>query len=338
MTAIRNYNNLSLQEREELELEPILLPRTLRQQTCLRCGNHFPGGLKRCTACGLEVKQAYLEPESALPWRGYERGVIECSSCGFETSDRRARRNLIQKCSQCSKVVYIPSGLYSKHLYEPRPVSRLPVPIYFLLDLIGAGLTRFSRSKARVPMAGVLVMLGLGLVIGSFAYKQQTTKAIEVDPPVKTYYNKVVAIRSKVTNALTDFQNDSGGMPLQTEYDDRRNPAKRNRFILAGNRVLGILEQSITQVRSLGEVPVGAETYQETFLAMLCAQQRFYAQLKDSIEQNSTGAYRSDKEWRSLWDTAFQTKEEVRTALREEMAALNALQNLALRPTKDPKL
>jgi hypothetical protein len=187
-------------------------------------------------------------------------------------------------------------------------------------------------------MVSLLVMLGFGLVIGSLVYKQQTNKTVEVDLPIKTYYNKVVAIRSKVTNSLTEFQNDSGGMPLQSEYDDRRNPTKRSRFILANNRVLAVLEQSITQVRTIGEIPAGAENYQATFLSMLCAQQRFYAQMKDSIEQNSTGAYRSDKEWRALWDTAFQTKEEVRTVLRDEMDALNSLQSLALRPTKDPKL
>lgn len=334
MTAIRNYNNLTLEEREELFLEPVFLPRAMPEQSCLRCGNNFPGGLKRCTACGLEVNQARHEPEAALPWRGYERGVIECSSCGFETADRRARKNQIQKCGQCGKVVYIPSGLYNKNQYEPvRYRSRLPNPLFHLFDIIGAGISRFSRSKWRWPVMLLVFVASVAVIVWGVFFRQPTIKAVEVEPPIKTYYNKVVAIRSKVVNALTEFQNDSGGMPLQSEYDDRRNPAKRSRFILAGNRVLGVLDQAITDTRTLGiDVPVGAENYQTKFLNMLYAQQRFYAQLKDSIEQSSNGAYKTDKEWRALWDNAFKTKEEVRTTVKDETEALNNLQTLVLRP------
>lgn len=333
MTVIRNYNNLSLEEQEEF-LEPIFLPRVMPEQSCLRCGNTFPGGLKRCTACGLEVNQARRQPEAALPWPGYDRGVIECDGCGFETPDRRARKNQIQKCGQCNKVVYIPSGLYSKSQYEPvRYRSRLPNPLFHLFDIIGAGLSRFSRSKWRWPVLLLLLAGGIALLVGSVMFRQQATKAVEVEPPIKTYYSKIVAVRSKVVNALTEFQNDSGGMPLQSEYDDRRNPAKRSRFVLAGNRVLGVLDQAINETRSLGaNVPVGAENYQTKFLNMLYAQQRFYAQLKDSIEQSSNGTYKTDKEWRALWDNAFKTKEEVRTAVKDETEALNNLQTLVLRP------
>ncbi len=333
MTAIRNYNNLTIEEQEEF-LEPIFLPRTTPKQTCLRCGNFFPGGLKRCTACGLEVRQAYYEPEAALPWRGYERGVIECKTCGFETSDNRARKNLIQKCDQCGKVVYIPSGLYNKYQHRPVRRRRLPNPIYEIFDILGAGFSKFARSKIRWPLIMLVLVLGVAVVAGAVLFKQQNTKVIEVEPPIKTYYNKVVAIRSKMVNSLTEFQNDSGGMPLQSEYDDRRNPAKRNRFIMACDRVLKIVDNSINQVRELGvDVPVGAENYQNRLLNMLYSQQRLYAQLKDSIEQN--GANRSDKEWRSMWDNAFRTKEEVRETLKDEMEALNNLQSLALRPAKD---
>lgn len=337
MTAIRNYNNLTLEEQEEF-LEPLFLPRAMPKQTCLRCGNHFPGGLKRCTACGLEVNQAYQEPEAALPWRGYERGVIECSGCGFESPDRRARKNLIQKCIQCGKVVYIPSGLYNKNHYRPvRYQSRLPNPLYHLFDILGAGLSRFSRSKMRWPMVIMLVLLGLGILAGSVMLKQKNSKPPEVIPPIKTYYTEALKIRTRVVDALTEFQNDSGGMPLQSEYDDRRNPAKRERFIRAGNRILGILAKSIDDVRALNQdLPVGAENYQTKFLTMLYAQQKFYAQLKDSIEQNGNGVYHTDKEWKALWDSAFKMKEDVREASKDEIEAMNNLQSLVIRP-KDPK-
>lgn len=332
MTAIRNYNNLTLEEREEF-LEPVFIPRNLAKQTCLRCGNHFPGGLSRCTACGLEVKQAYREPEAALPWRGYERGVIECSGCGFESPDHRARRNLIQKCSQCGKVVYIPSGLYNKNYAATYQRSRIPGPLFHLFDFIGAGLSRFSRSKIRWPLVILIVLFGVGVLVGVFYLKQTTNKPPEVVPPIKTYYIEVLKIRTRVVDSLNEFNNDSGGMPLQTEYDDRRNPTKRERFIRAGNRVLAVLEKSIDDVRALNKnLPVGAENYQNKFLSMLYAQQKFYAQLKDSIEQNGNGVYRTDKEWRALWDNAFKMKEEVRTTSKDEIEAMNNLQILALRP------
>ncbi len=334
VTATRNYNNLSFEEIEEL-IEPAILPSDRPEQTCLRCGNFFPSGLKRCTACGLAVADAHQEPGAALPWRGYERGIIECPGCNFENSDRMARNNKIQKCKQCARVIYIPSGLYSKKQHLPiRYKRRRANPLFALLDLIGAGLSKLYRSKLRWPILATVFILGIASLLGLFNVRQQQTKITVVDPPIKTYYNSVVAINNRVTNALTEFNNDSGGMPLQNEFDDRRNPTKRTRFVIAANRVLGVVESSIEELRKIPDVAIGAENFQSKMLNMLYLQQKFYAQLKDSIEQGTIN--RSDAERKTLWDNAFKMKEDVKVATKDEGEALTNLSTLALKATPVP--
>src|SRR5205814_6547733 len=133
-------------------------------QQCPRCENQFPGGLKRCTACGLDITQAYLVPDAASPWRGFERGVIECNGCGYATPDDLARRGRIQKCGQCSKVLYIPSGLYrSNYTYTRSAYNESGSVWWWVKDRIGAKLNRFAHSKARLPVALLILARRIGL-------------------------------------------------------------------------------------------------------------------------------------------------------------------------------
>jgi hypothetical protein len=305
----------------------------LPDQQCPRCGNTFPGGLHRCTACGLDITKAKKRPESALPWQGYEQGVIICKNCNFANPDDLARRGKIQKCDQCARIIYIPSGLYSRHnpgaTLQPRR-KPMPKPVFVVSDVIGAVLTKLYRSKYKWLVLLFITIGAIGLLAGLFFVKNAPPPEVKVDPPIKVYYNSVFPVRTDVAQSLDNFKNEAGGIPLQKDYNYWLTPANKDRFVRACDRTLKTIEGAITQLAVLQEkglIPPEAQNYQMKFMASLVDRQRFYARLKDGINNKS----------QISWDSAFSLKDPMAESTSDEMSALENLRDLALKSTNGKK-
>ncbi len=309
------------------------MPRHLPQQECPRCDNLFPGGLKRCTACGLEIARAYGTPDAASPWIGFERGVIECNSCGYATPDVQARKGRIQKCGQCAKVLYIPSGLYRimparhdgthKANVNPRYKARRAFS-WSITDRVGAGLSRFSRSKARLPMALLIILLGAGFLFGLNQIKNQIPTVPEKPSELKLYYDKAFVINKNFKIAEEEFDRGAGGKPIAVaEYTDRITPNNRTRFVRASDRMLKQVETYLAESYSMvAAIPAGAESHYARLKVMLEEQQRYYARLKDGVDGKNE----------ARWKEAFAAVNIIRETRANEEQALNQLQALVLRP------
>lgn len=319
--TIRNYNYPAYDDLEDFDA-PIRLPKQLPPQECLRCGNQFPGGLKRCTACGLDATRAFIKPEIARPWPGFERGVIECSSCGYSTPDDLARRGRIQKCRQCAKVLYIPSGLYritppnalSVNTYQPSQASVW----WWLGDRIGAMLSRLARSKARIPIAIVIVLLGVGFIFGLNFFKTQTqSPVVEVTSPLKLHYEQALKMSKELKIAEGQFDLGAGGAPLVGDFNDKVSPANKARFVRACDRMVKQVESDLTKVYAMaGSVPAGAESHYAKLKTKLEEQQRYYARLKDGVEQKDE----------ARWKEAFAGLPIMKDSNAKEEQALNQMQ------------
>lgn len=265
-----------------------------------------------------------------MPWEGYEQGVIRCRNCGFDSSDDTARRGKIQKCDQCSQIVYIPSGLYSKHnpgvIHKPQR-KKMPRPFFVMNDIMGAALTKLYRSKIKWFLLIFIVIGAIGLLTGLFFIKNNPTKVADVEPPVRTYYNTIVPIRGDITQALDNFKNEAGGIAIQKDFTYWRTPANRDRFIRACDRTLKTIQSSITVIAVMQEqlkIPPEAQNYQLKLMNSLVDRQRFYARLKDGIDKND----------QKLWDAAFAEKNAMADSTSDEISALENLRDLALnRPT-----
>ncbi len=316
-------------EQDLAEDDLLALPEVLPVQECLRCGNRFPGGLERCTACGLHVKVNQHQHDASLPWRGYDRGVIVCQTCGFTNSDYLARKNKIQKCDQCGKTVYIPSGLYNRHTARSvryKHKRRLPNPLFELFDIIGAGWTNFMRSPTRWPiLLGAILVALIGLV-GVVVYKQEANKPKKITPPVITYYSQVLPYERRLTNALDTFNQDSGGggKVQKGDYDKwslkSLDQANSSRFGRNAKILLDTIEEIIPSVNGMTDVPEDALDFHRKFLKTLTDYQIFYARLKDGIQ----GA-RPD-----LWNSAFDIQDELKADDKAQVQAFDELQQLQL--------
>ncbi len=305
------------------------MPRVLAQQECPRCDNLFPGGLKRCTACGLDVTRASSAPDAASPWPGFDRGVIECNSCGYSTPDDLARRGRIQKCGQCAKTLYIPSGLYRSEQVVGRVVNfNSSRPLWWgLTDRIGAALNRFSRSKARLPMALLIVVLGLGLLFGLNWFKNQSQKLPEEKSAISTYYDKALSLNKSLKQAESEYDIGIGGLPQVGEFADRASPEKRTRFLRGTERVLKQVEDYLYQVQMMAaEVPPGAENHYAKLKTKLEERQRYYARLKDGVEG------KNEARWKEAFSPTNQNL--VRETNMSEEQALNQLQAQVLKPVQ----
>jgi hypothetical protein len=326
---IRNYNFYSQDDFEDLE-EPIRLPKKLPDQQCPRCSNVFPGGLKHCTACGLDMVKVRLKPEAALPWEGYDRGIIVCKQCRHENIDDYARRGKVQRCELCSKVIYIPSGLHSPY-YEPniarrqttKPKAGFSEFLFNAQDILGATLRKFMRSKVKwlIIIALVLGILGLGINSIFLKSKDDTTPVAET--PAMRYYQKVLPLRGSVTQAIENFRIIAGDIPDKSNFNYWRNPNNRERFVRACDETLKVIENSIIQLRVMGDenrVPAEAIKHQSSMLDMLYARQMYYARLKDGLNQNNP----------ALWNTAFDLKDRMNDTFSNENAALENMRDLVL--------
>lgn len=302
---------------DDLEDTTLLaVPKVLPPQVCPRCENEFPGGLERCTACGLAVSKFHEHTATALPWKGYDRGLIICQTCGFANPDDLARKNKIQKCDQCGKTVYIPSGLYNKHKARPprfKVKRHLPNPLFELFDIIAAGWNRFMHSKAKWPVLLGSVVLALGFLVFSYLYKTEFSKPPKVTPPVVTYYNEILPYETQLSNALDNFNTDSvgGGYVQQGDFNkwsvNSLDPTNAGRFTRNDDVLLKTVEGLIAQVNSIKDVPPEAAQFHQNFLHLLVLYQMFYARLKDSISQNNQGL------WNSAFDLQPQLKDQITT-------------------------
>lgn len=325
----REYLYDAYDEQDLADGNLLALPEVLPVQECLRCGNRFPGGLERCTACGLHVKLNQHQPDASLPWHGYNRGVIVCQTCGFTNSDYLARKNRIQKCDQCGKTVYIPSGLYNRHTARPvryKHKRRLPNPLFELFDIIGSVWTNFMRSPAKWPILLGSILVALIGLVGVIVYKQEANKPKPVTPPVIVYYNQVLSYESRLTNALDTFNQDSGGGGLvqKGDYDKwslkSLDQANSGRFIRNAKILLDTIEGIIPSVNGMTAVPDEAQDFHQKFLKTLTDNQVFYARLKDGVQ----GA-RPD-----LWNSAFDIQDQLKADFKAQVQAFEVLQQLEL--------
>jgi hypothetical protein len=281
----------------------------------------------------LDVTKAKKRPEAAVPWDGYEQGLIRCKNCDFANPDDNARRGKIQKCDQCNRIIYIPSGLYSRHNPGANTQPRrkpVPKPVFVVSDLVGAVLTKLYRSKYKWILLLLIVIGAIGLLAGLFFVKNAPPPEAKLDPPVKIYYNALIPMRAEVAQALDNFKNEAGGIPLQKDYNYWRTPANRDRFIRASDRTLKTIQSTITQIAVMqeqGKVPAEAQNYQMKFMASLVDRQKFYARLKDGIERNDL----------ALWDSAFTLKDPMAESTSDEMSALENLRDLSAKSTNGKK-
>ncbi|MEI7556124.1 hypothetical protein [Candidatus Chlorohelix sp.] len=330
MRPIRNYNHY-FEDYAEFN-EPIKLPKRLPEQHCPRCGNNFPGGLQRCTACGLEAEKARNKPESALPWVGYNRGVIVCKSCENENSDEAARRGRVQKCDLCHKVIYIPSGLHSPY-YEAN-IARRQAPaktkqgfsefLYQLQDFLGAAFNKYWRSKRRWILPVIILAFLAFLLTGNlFLFKGKTDATPVAITPAMKYYQQVLPVRGNITQAIENFRIIAGDVPDKSNFTYWRNPNNKERFVRACDETLKSIEGTITQLRTMREqglVPDEATVHQQRMLDMLYTRQMYYARLKDGLNTNN----------QTLWNSAFDLKNQMTDAFSSENAALENLRDVVL--------
>ena len=267
----------------------------------------------------------------ASPWPGFERGVIECNSCGYATPDDLARKGRIQKCRQCAKVLYIPSGLYRITPANHNGSRTINVNHRYkrsfgsgITDRIGAGLNRFSRSKARIPMVLLIVLLSVGFLYGLNQIKNQVPVVPEKPSELKLYYDKVLMINKNFKIAEDEFDRGAGGKPIAAgEYTDRITPNNRTRFVRASDRMLKLVETYLGEAYAMaGNIPAGAESHYAKLKVMLEEQQRYYARLKDGVDGKNEGR----------WKEAFAAVPIMRETRANEEQALNQLQALVLRP------
>jgi hypothetical protein len=238
-----------------------------------------------------------------------------------------ARRGRIQKCSQCSKVLYIPSGLY-----RIMPVSGQPVPHYqqshgffwWLQDRIGARLNRFSRSRYRLPVALLIVVLGIGLLLGLNYIKNQVPPPPVKDSDLLIYYRKALDIDKKLVVAEDEFDKGSGGKPSGVaDFADKSSPNNRVRFVRAADRMVKQVEGYLTEVYALSStLPAGAEANYAKLKLKLEEYQKYYARLKDGVDLKNE----------DRWKEAFAGADILKQAKTDEEQTFNQLQAVVLKP------
>lgn len=324
-----DFDSTDYYEDDLEETTLMAVPKVLPPQVCPRCENEFPGGLERCTACGLAVAKFSEHYAMSLPWKGYDKGLIICQTCGFANPDYLARKNRIQKCDQCGKTVYIPSGLYNKHKAHPprfKVKRHLPNPIFELVDILGASWNRFMHSKAKWPVLLGSVVLALIGLLAAYLYKEEFSKPPKVISPVVSYYNQILPYETQLSNALDTFNQDSGGGGDVQASDFTKwsvnslDPTNAGRFTRNADILLKTVEGLIGQTNSVQNVPPEALQFHQNFLQMLTLYQEFYARLKDGISQNN----------QALWNSGFVLQPELKSQITANTNSYDQLRQLFL--------
>lgn len=277
----------------------------------------------------MDNTRAQIRPEIATPWPGFERGVIECNSCGYTTPDENARRGRIQKCGQCAKVLYIPSGLY-----RITPAVGQPAPRYkeshgffwWVQDRLGARLNRFSRSRYRLPIAFLLFVMGVALLVGLYYLKNQTPPVPVKESALSIYYKNVLAIDKKLVTAEDEFDKGSGGKPQSMdEFADKASANNKTRFVRAADRMEKQVEGFLSDAYAMqATLPAGAEAHYAALKTKLEEYQKYYARLKDGVDQKNE----------ARWKEAFAGADILKQAKTNEEQAFNQLQATVLTPTQ----
>ena len=239
-----------------------------------------------------------------------------------------ARKGRIQKCGQCAKVLYIPSGLYRNAQLNTRATrarAASPSLWWTVTDRVGAGLSRFQRSKARLPIALLIVLLSVAAVFGINVLTHPAPPVDNTPSPLASYYKNVLGIDKQLKQAEIDFNMGAGGAPEAADYSDRISSNNSARFVRVSNLMLTQVQNMLTTVYDMKDaVPAGAESQYAKLTTKLEENQRFYARLKDAVNNKDEGR----------WKEAFTNLPTLRTATTQEEEALNNLQALVLKPTQ----
>ena len=224
-------------------------------------------------------------------------------------------------------MLYIPSGLYR----SPRAAGKLAYSHtprhslwWVLRDRTGALLNRFSRSKVRFPVALLIVLVGIGLLLGLNYWKTQSQKVPVGPSELSIYYNKVLEMNKLLKQDEVEYDRGAGGTPTANDYADRISPNNQKRFVRATDRMLNQVEGFLYDVYAMdGSVPAGAESHYAKLKTKLEERQRYYARLKDAVDQKNE----------ARWKEAFANYDLMRDSGLAEEQALNNLQALILKPT-----
>ncbi|MDB5081224.1 MAG: hypothetical protein JWP00_3148 [Chloroflexi bacterium] len=197
---------------------------------------------------------------------------------------------------------------------------------WWLQDRIGARLNKFSRNRYRLPIALLIVLMGVGLLLGLNYLKNQVPP-----PPVKEselfiYYKSVLAIDKKLVVAEDEFDKGSGGKPSGiVDFADKATPNNKVRFVRAADRMVKQVEGFLTEVYAMGStLPAGAEANYAKLKLKLEEYQKFYARLKDGVELKNE----------DRWKEAFAGAEVLKQARTDEEQTFNQLQAVVLKPTQ----
>jgi len=213
------------------------------------------------------------------------------------------------------------------------PASGQPVPHYqqshgffwWLQDRLGARLNRFSRSRYRLPIALLVILMGVGLLLGLNYYKNQVPPPPVKESELSIYYKSVLAIDKKLVTAEDEFDKGSGGKPSGVgDFADKTSPNNKVRFVRAADRMVKQVEGFLGDVYAMeATLPAGAEAHYAALKLKLEEYQKYYARLKDGVDLKNE----------DRWKEAFNGADILKQAKTDEEQTFNQLQAVVLKPT-----
>ncbi len=214
------------------------------------------------------------------------------------------------------------------------PSSGQPVPNYqrshgllwWLQDRAGARMNSFSRSRYRLPLALLVILMGVGLLLGLNYFKNQVPSVPAKESELSIYYKGVLAIDKKLGTAEDEFDKGSGGKPTGVaDFADKISPNNKVRFVRAADRMVKQVEGYLTDVYAMeATLPAGAEANFASLKHKLEEYQKYYARLKDGVDLKNE----------NRWKEAFGGADILKQAKTDEEQTFNQLQAVVLKPTK----
>ncbi|HEX2912898.1 MAG TPA: hypothetical protein VH186_18980 [Chloroflexia bacterium] len=168
-------------------------------------------------------------------------------------------------------------------------------------------------------------MFGIAFLFGLNYWKAQNNKVPVAPPALKVYYDSMFNLDKTLDRYEKEFELGVGGLPTVGEFQDRLEPNNSKRFLSNTERILKQVEDDLTTVYAMQDsVPAGAEAHYAAIKTKLEERQRYYARLKDAVEQKN----------QDRWKAAFDGLPALRDANAKEEDALNDLQALVLKPVQ----